>query len=299
MILGIDLGNENVKTSEGQMYQNRISTDTRLYSEAENLRIDFKGIKYTLGQGEFKTNYLKAEREDTLINLFASIALSTKDEVNQVVVGLPIQQFKTDEDKFKNRIMDNRIQEFILNDIKRKIIITDCAAFPESLATYYSLPKELKDTIGKIDLVIIDIGGRTTDIALYAIVNGKRKLVNYITIPAGVMNIYSDFIKAINDKWGLDKLKEDALKIIRDGLVVDGEKADIRFTKPIFEKYVDRVLGELRLNYPIRTSKCILCGGGGKMLQGFFKREIKNLIVVNDIYSNAKGFKKVGESIWL
>lgn len=299
MIIGADLGNENIKTSESIIYQNKISSDSRVYDDEENLRVEFNGIKYTLGQGEFRTNYIKSDREDTLINLFVSMALSTKEEINQVVVGLPIQQYKNDKDKLENLIMENRMQKFILNDIPRKIIITECATFPESLATYYSLSNEIKQEIGLIDLIIIDVGGRTTDIALYSIVKGKRKLINYITIPAGALNIYSDFVKAINDRWGLDKLKEDAPTIIKDGLIIDGEKADITFTKPIFEKYVDRIMAELRLNYPIRTSKCILCGGGGSLLQGFFKREIKNLLVINDIFSNAKGFKRVGESLWL
>jgi hypothetical protein len=71
-----------------------------------------------------------------------------------------------------------------------------------------------------------------------------------------------------------------------------------KFTKPIFEKYLERILGELRLNYPIRTAQCILCGGGGKMLKQLFLKEIKGLIVVEDIFCNAKGFARVGESIW-
>lgn len=298
MIIGCDLGNENIKTSESIIYQNRMSTETRLYEEVENLRVEINGVKYTLGQGEFKTNYTKAEREDTLINLFTSIALSTTEEINQVMVGLPIQQYKPDKDKIQKMIMNNRIQEIILNDKPRRIIISECAVFPESLATYYSLPTDVKDSIGDIDVIIVDIGGRTTDIALYSVINGKRKLINYITIPAGTMNIYSDFIIAINDKWGLDKLKEDAPRILTDGMIIDGTKADIRFTKSIFEKYVNRIVGELQLNYPIRTSKCIICGGGGKLLQGFFKRELKNLIVITDIFSNAKGFKNIGQNIW-
>ncbi|WP_238884572.1 ParM/StbA family protein [Clostridium sp. YIM B02551] len=298
MIIGFDNGNINIKTSKNIIYENRISTDPRLYEDIENLRVEFQGTKCTLGQGEFKTNYLKATREDTLINIFTSIALSTNDEVNQVVVGLPIQQFKTDRDRLQQLIMDNRIQKFKLNGQTKNIIISECAVFPESLATYYSLSNEIKLSIGNLDLILIDIGGRTTDIAQYSIVNGKRKLINFITLPAGIVNIYSDFIKEINDKWGLDKIKEDAPKILRDGLEVDGEKADIKFTKAVFEKYVGRIMGELRLNYPIRTSKCILCGGGGILLQGFFRREIKGIIVVNDIFSNAKGFEKVGEQLW-
>lgn len=52
-------------------------------------------------------------------------------------------------------------------------------------------------------------------------------------------------------------------------------------------------MSEHRLNYPIRTAKVILCGGGGLLIQGMFKREIKRLIVIDDTFANAK----VGESI--
>lgn len=298
MILGIDLGNVNVKTSSRIIYPNKITQEERYYEDEENIRMVIEGNRYVLGVGEYCTNYIKAQRKDTIVNLLAAIALSTKDNINQVVLGLPIQQYKTDKVKLENMILENRISRFTINDIERQIIISDCRVFPEGLAVYYSLSDEIKKQIGNRDIIIIDIGGRTTDICLYSIVNGKRKLVNYATIPAGTLNIYSDFINAINGEYGLDKLKEDAQDILQQGLWVDGEKQSLKFTKPIFQKYLNRVMSEVRLNYSVRTAQPILCGGGGKLLQGLFRKEIKGLIVDNNIFCNAGGFKRVGESIW-
>lgn len=298
MILGVDQGNVNIKTSTGVIYPNLNTTDERLYEDAENTRVEFEGTKHVMGYGKYKTDYQKSYKQDILLNLFTSIALSTNDLINQVVIGLPVQQYKNDGEKFEKYIYENRIKEFTLNNKPRKVIITDVKSFPEGLATYYSLPFDLKTSIGNREIIIIDIGGRTTDICLYSIVNGKRKLLKYITIPAGTLNIYSDFIQAINDEHGLDKVKEDAPQILNEGLWVDGEKVQLKFTKPIFNKYAEMIMSELRLNYPVRTAQCILCGGGGALLKGLFNRVIKGLIVIDDIFSNAKGFREVGEALW-
>lgn len=298
MPIGIDLGNVNIKTSTRVIYPGKVSTDERVYEDWEGFKVEYEGTRYALGAGEFQTNYQKAQKKDILLHLFTSIALSSSETFNQIVVGLPIQQYKRDKDILEKYIYENSIKEIWVNGRYRKIFISDCRTFPEGLATYYSLNDDLKAMIGKRDIIIIDVGGRTTDICLYSAVNEKRKLMNYITIPAGTLNIYSDFIQAVNDKYGLDKLKEDAPQIISQGLWVDGEKVELKFTKPIFEKYKDRILSEIRLNYPIRTAAVILCGGGGILLQGLFKNELKGLIAIDDIFCNAIGFQKVGESIW-
>lgn len=298
MILGIDLGNVNVKTSEKIIYQNKISNDERLYDDADNIRVIHEGIKYTLGQGEFNTNYIKADRKDLIINLLTAIALSTNENIIQVILGLPVQQYKVDKDRVEDNILSNRINNFKINDNNRQIIISDCKAFPEGLAAYYSLGNCYISEIGTMDIIIIDIGGRTTNIILYSYVNGKRKLMNYITIPAGTLNIYSDFINSINDRYSLGLLREDAADILKNGLYLDGEKRELKFTRNIFERYTERIMAELRLNYPIRTSRCILTGGGGLLMKGLFMKQIKGLIHISNIFANAEGFKKVGESIW-
>lgn len=299
MILGTDLGNVMIKTSTRVAYPNLNTIDERLYADTDGIRVEFEGVKRVMGiGGEYKTDYQKSQKQDTLLNLFTSIALSTKDICNKVVMGLPVQQYKNDKSKLEKYILENNVKELWLNDQFRQIMITDLKVFPESLAAYYSLNQEIKTAIGRRDIVIIDIGGRTTDICLYSIVEGKRKLLNYITLPAGTLNIYSDFIQAINDEFGLDKLKEESEQIIREGLWVDGEKVKLNFTKPIFEKYTERILSELRLNYPIRTAATILCGGGGNLLKGIFMNQIKGLVVIEDVFCNATGFKRVGENLW-
>jgi plasmid segregation protein ParM len=299
MILGVDLGNVNVKTSTRLIYPNRNTTDERLCEDKENTIVEFDGIKYVIGTGEYQTIYQKAQKKDTLLNLFTAIALSTHETFNEVVIGLPIQQYKNDKELLEKYIYQNMIKDICIKDEKtRKVIITDFKVFPEGLATYYSLDQEMKTEIGNRDLIIIDIGGRTTDICLYSIVNGKRKLQNYTTIAAGTLNIYSDFVQTVNDKYGLDKLKEEAPQILSQGLWVDGEKVNLKFTKPIFIKYTERILSELRLNYPIRTAFTILCGGGGSLLRGLFRNQIKGIQVIDDIFCNTIGFQRVGESLW-
>jgi plasmid segregation protein ParM len=153
--------------------------------------------------------------------------------------------------------------------------------------------------IGK-DLVIIDIGGRTTDICLLSYENSMRTILKPLTLFVGMINIYDDFIKAINEKLTLNKELEDGERILRNGFELFGIRQDLSFTKPVIKKYIDKILKELYINYPIQTEDVILTGGGSFLLGEALKAYIPNLTIMdNSIFANAYGFKRVGESLWL
>ncbi|GIW49221.1 MAG: hypothetical protein KatS3mg079_697 [Caloramator sp.] len=173
-----------------------------------------------------------------------------------------------------------------LNGIDKKIIIEDVEVYPEGLGAIES----------SFDGIIIDIGGRTTDIA--EIENMKVK--NPFSLPVGTMNLYSDFIKVINDKHSLDLKINDVDRILRNGLKIYGEEKDISFALEVFREYVEKIISELQINYSIKTHDIKLTGGGAVLLAKAFLKRLPNAeIVDNPFFANAIGFKKVGESIWL
>ena len=87
MILGVDLGSFSVKTSEKVTFLSKIS-------EIDNFTGDNKIIYNDkilfIGEGEFNTDWNKSKKQNTLPLLFTAIYRSTSDNINKVVIGLPI-----------------------------------------------------------------------------------------------------------------------------------------------------------------------------------------------------------------
>lgn len=289
MILGIDLGTYSVKTSTNVTFLSKVTQEE---SFTETNKIVFNGTSYNIGQGEFSTDWDKSRKENTLILLYAAIAKSTEDNINQIVIGLPVQQYKKNKDNLTELITNNRCG--VVND--RKIFISDIAIAPEGASTYYAIDKKTREKIGNKQLIITEIGGRTTDIIVFK--NGI--IIDVKTIPIGMLNIYQEIIDYVNYKYTQSFSLEDGEMILKEGLFLNGEIKDISFIKLILQKNFNTIFKELQLKYKLDAGYVYLTGGGSLTLKLAFQNRLNNLIVSNNaIFDNAIGFEKVGESLWL
>ena len=285
MILGIDLGNWNVKTSEGNIFPSRYTTIENILGATGDV-LEYEGVRYYLREGKLENNYDKANKETNIILFLYALALQ-KDRYFKVVVGLPALTYKVSRDAFKEKLLENKIYKLKINGIEKTIIIEDLIVFPEGAGAYYSLSQRTKNA------VIVDIGGGTTNIVSFK--NGK--LDKCTTLGKGMIELYNTVREYLNSTYTLKLELEDIEVIMREGLRVDGNKISFAFIKPIIDSFVKDLMNELR-NYPIRTSKVLLTGGGSKLLKGPLSK-IPGLEVIDDyLFSNAKGFKKVGEAKW-
>lgn len=293
MILGIDLGNFSVKTSEKVRFISKIS-ERETFDDKNTFTIE--GVKYTVEDGEFTTDWNKSKKENTIPLLYYSIAKSTEDNLNQVILGLPIQQYKKEKDNLKEMIENNKIKEIVIENKTRNIFITDVEIAPESAAAYYNLDLETKNKIGNKQLIIVDIGGRTTDICLFK----DRKIKEVKTVPVGMLNIYQEIIDYINTEYTESFKLEDGEGILKEGLFLNGSHRDISFIKPILLNNFNSIWKEIQLKFNTSLGYILLTGGGSLTLGKAFKNRIGNNLIIskNPLFDNAEGFKKVGESIW-
>lgn len=285
MILGVDLGNWNIKTSEWNVFPSRYTTIENLLGATGDV-LEYEGTKYYIREGKLENNYDKANKETNIILFLYALALQ-KERYFKVVVGLPALTYKTSRDTFKEKLLENKVYKLKINGIEKTIIIEDLIVFPEGAGAYYSLSQRTKNA------VIVDIGGGTTNIVNFK--NGK--LDKCTTLGKGMIELYNNVREYLNSTYTLKLELEDIEVIMREGLRVDGNKISFAFIKPIIDSFVKDLMNELR-NYPIRTSKVLLTGGGSKLLKGPLSK-IPGLEVIDDyLFSNAKGFKKVGEAKW-
>lgn len=283
MILGVDLGNHSTKSSKGINFMSKVAKTDNLLDSSIKLTTD-KGTFY-MEEGEYNTEYRKLKKENIKEMFLAAVALSTDEITNQIVCGLPLSQYKEDKEAFRELLLKDRMQRISLNGVERKLIFDNVEVYPEGVGAL----------VGKnFNGVIVDIGGRTTDIALIE----NKKVKKPFSLPVGTLNLYSDFIKEINSKHGLDLKSDDAPRIIKDGLKIYGEKKEV--SMDIFKTYVESITSELQVSYSIKTLDVILIGGGALMLYKAFKNRIPNVeLVDNSVFANAQGFKRQGEILWL
>lgn len=285
MILGADLGNWNVTTSEGDIFPARYTVVENILGATGDV-LEYEGTKYYMREGKLENNYDKANKETNIILFLYTLALQ-KERYFKVVVGLPALTYKTSRDTFKEKLLENKVYHLKINGIEKTIIIENLIVFPEGAGAYYSLNQRPKNA------VIVDIGGGTTNIVSFK----SGKLDKCTTLGKGMIEIYNNVREYLNSTYTLKLELEDIEIIMREGLRVDGDEISFTFIKPIIDSFVKDLMNELR-NYPIRTSKVLLTGGGSKLLKGPLSK-IPGLEVIDDyLFSNVKGFKKVGEAKW-
>ena len=295
--IGIDLGNCNLKTSK-KIIVPALITRGGNYLISTGYEINFNGELFIIGEGDYDTNLNKLSKENLLPMLCLAAGLSTKEEFIRVVLGLPINQYRSNKNKMLEIIEENKILNFKLNGLDRCICIEEASIFPEGVATYYSLDIEKRKALVDQDLIILDIGGRTTDIALLK-AGKKRSVAKSTSLDVGMINIYNDMINEINSLYTLGLNIEDAEGILKNGLEVDGEKQDTSFIKNIVRNNIEKVFKELNNNYPVRTSPLLVTGGGGKSFFKSLKKRYPTAQLVEDnLFSNAIGYKRVGEKLW-
>lgn len=284
---GIDVGNYSLKEYPNTNIKSLVTTEKNILGSKLSLEYDNK--IYYIEEGKFETELNKSRKENFFPLLFTAIVLNSSDIFQQIVCGLPINQYKANKSILIDMVLSSQIRNLKFNGEERRIIISDFAVYPEGVGAYYSL-----DT--KDDVIIIDLGGRTTDIAY--IVDKKLKLSS--TVAVGTLNIYKDIVDTLNSLYSLDLDIQMAEKILNKGYFeVDGIKTNLGFITEILKKNFMKINDDLVLKFPCRTEKIVLVGGGYKLFEKAFKNRYKNCYVANNpIYANAIGFRKVADLLW-
>lgn len=285
-IHGLDIGNSACKTNSGVIFDSRM---TQIEPLTERDKFVFRGEAYWLGEGILDTTYRKIDKENYLKFVYASLALSTKTTHNNICLGLPLGQFK-DKEGLIELIMNNNREIVEINNRERSIIIDKVDVMPEGIST-------LDDDE---ECIIVDIGGLTTDTAFVINDRGVRRVENPISIPTGTINLYTDFINKINSKYRLSLKMEQAPRILKQGLLLDGEPQDIDFALDTYKEYTEQLLSQLRVNYDVRTNYISLTGGGSILLHNNLKERLGQGVRLQEdpVFANAKNFYELGCSLW-
>lgn len=287
MIKGIDIGNSITKDEKGYSFASKVTRIGNILGNKFNF--EFREECYVVNEGDYDTTYRKVKKVNYLKLLFSILSISESEGAVNLMLGLPLSQYRNDRENLKKLIENNSVLKGKYNGINKFFVIEDVEVYPEGIA---SLPFGYEG-------VIVDIGGLTTDCCMVTNINNKRSIEKPISISKGTLNLYSDFINLINNKYGLNLTNKDAERILRTGLKIKGENQDISFAINIFKEYLEKLITDLNLQYSLETNNIVFTGGGSLLLKKPILNRLPYAVLEEDaIFSNARGFYREGCKIW-
>ncbi|MFC0273097.1 hypothetical protein ACFFIX_16895 [Metabacillus herbersteinensis] len=269
----------------------------------------------------------KSEEDQTLVMLFASLALDAVREenssifkrVNNVVdanytlgTGLPLREVKEGKDVgYRLQLLGSVHQvEFLVTPkyqgLKVNIKFDQVKVYPEGFAAYINLVMDNNLNIINKDLIdkrilIQDIGGLSTDIAVIKNRNVDDDKAQGFNI--GVSESLEAIREEIRSKHGVElDSRRDVVEIItkkndRNHIMVKGSRKSVHeITDRILLELAKKQYRHLRNVWQknSQTEICYFVGGGAMVLKDYLKTLNNNL----DGY-NIEFFEDEKESIWM
>lgn len=323
---GVDDGHDSIKCINGNqvLVPSKVMSGKKLMldsvtGEQKNSLYTINGNDFTISQDSLNsasnifldTRIEKFPMSDLNIVLVHH-ALKESNAIGDVVIstGLPFNRY------YKNSVVNKELIDAKKKAFKvniefenKKFKIVDHHVCSEAVAAYYDIVlnddgtdnKTVKDMIGNENVVIVDIGGRTTDIV--TINNGAIDFERSCTLDMGglivkdkvkssietTMNVYNtpdNLIKnIIENKEAFEKYKN---KFGLDGKIIDNAKLalsnDIQYT-------INKTISNT-----IDVAFIAFVGGGSILLENEFKSMFNKEIVKfvkNPVFANARGMKKI------
>ncbi|MBS4189980.1 ParM/StbA family protein [Bacillus sp. FJAT-49705] len=357
-IAAIDVGNDSVKSIFGELdYElnipNIVARDTEdrpvigieeldsknpldgIHIKVHSPALKENNVVYRIGMLAAKSNNAaeldpgssKSEEDQTLVMLFATLALDAVREENKDIfqrtknvidanytlgTGLPLREVKEGKDAgYRSKLMGSVHQvEFLVTPkyqgLKVNIKFGEVKVYPEGFAAYINLVMDNqlkiinKDFIDK-RIIIQDIGGLSTDIAVIKNRNVDDDKAQGFNL--GVSESLESIREEIRSKHGVElDSRRDVVEIItkkndRNHIMVKGSRTSVH-------DITDRILLDLaKKQYRLlrnvwqknsQTEICYFVGGGAAVLKEYIKTLNNNL----DGY-NIDFFEDEKESIWM
>ncbi len=294
MIIAVDKGTAYTKTSELINFKSTIREyqNNELDFSQDKIIVEYGNRQYVVGsEGKTNTNLFKSEQDETKLLVLTGIALSSSnyDKIQtHLVTGLPIGRIGYEKDNMK-RLFQYTSNEIRINNRKYTINIGRTEVFPEGASSFYYL----QDTD---EGLIIDIGGLSTDVALYT---KSKKLSKYSTYRMGVLPLYREIANCIGSRYSLTLNEWSVQNILQDGLSIDGIKVDLDMSHIIIQ-YIQQIIQALEFDYNIPQIQYIfLTGGGGEFLYPYIRKIIPRIkLIDNPRFTNVLTYRLLGEVLF-
>lgn len=282
------IGNEVEYTFESRIAE---AQDQHLIDDTIEI-FEIDNVKFMPEMGVFENNLYKYEKKNFVNMMKYAIGKAAKSGNVKVITSIPAIQYNAFKDEMKNAIMNNNKISIVVDGEEKNIIIEEVGILPEGYSIFKTTPKDFLVLGAKT--IIIDIGGGTTEL-IFIDENGKFLYGDSISV--GLLDLF--------DRIQIDiQCKSKKLLSIEDiRKFVDKKFTPIGLENYDFTDIVDKFAIEL-LNLirgkasDIDQQNIIVVGGGAKILQKEFKKDLKQALFNTNIRSLCKSNHKVAVAKW-
>lgn len=277
MLITVDLGSFNIKTSTGFITENRFVRDNESESYGAEV-LNFNDNNYFFGKGEFDKTFSKAHKQ-IMPPLLYSLSKSKVQGDTNLILHLPSSQMAMKKSIIEQ--LQGKEFSYSVNGIKNKVKFNKVAVLKEGWSSFYALAKRNEGLIA-----IMDIGGRTTDIFTFN--NGIQEKEK--SLPIGTMNLFSDIAETLNG-IGQNRKLEDIHKLLVNKII------DIETFEKIIAGYAAKIVNNIKVDIEhLQDYKIFLTGGGAE----YFKKELEKYFKIEtmkeSLISNCNGSLNIGKA---
>ena len=294
-MLSVDVGYGNVKICDGESF----NAFPAVYYQCKgsyipdddpnDLLLELDGVKYHIGQTAMANNGLSVmDRGDMLRHklfvLTAICVVSKKDFEDEVLLGLPIQDYKAIAEELKSLKGE---YDVVFNGKKKHIKITNVRVFMQGKAVYEVI-KDENPNLKEEQVGIIDVGQKTVDFAWF-------KFGSYVPDKSGSMvdlgcySAYTDIVNILNDKMDLDLKFYDAPHYAKR-IPAETEEAYKRMATDIVANLTNKGWGDFAL-----LDHVYVIGGGANLVAKYLPRQDRIEVMDDPAFANAWGYFKGAE----
>lgn len=302
IVLGVDNGYAETKNSVGVVFPSTIrpALGFKMLGPNEH-EVIIDGEKLIVGDknGEQDLDDRKYTSKVSKFCLLTSIALATQatDITVDLVVGVPAGEYDDDTEKELQDIIFayGDPVKITIDETEKTITINSVLVLPQGVGPVYLH----EDKYGQARLLVIDIGGKTTDTVLV----DHKSLVKTDSIALGVAHLKSELTSLICKTRKISSISETKInEAIKTHMIdINGIKVDVReeVTQKINE-FTAEIKKLVQTNY--RDYKTldyiILMGGGATIFESYLSKVFGNLeMESNSQLTNAKAYEQVGREL--
>lgn len=302
-ILGIDLGNYNVKVSNGVVFPSlytEIDENEFLKNKVMGRQhpvVMYEGRYFLIGVGEPDTELRKSIKKVNPLLLYA-LHLSATEKTVKVVTGIPLSQFRAEDKKAQEKklkgewdfeVWTKEVGKFC----KKTIVVEDVICLMECFGAIFA------NGVTDREYILIDMGGLTTNII--KVKDGVND-GNGITVNIGAFALIEEIQTRVMEDYNFDITLDMAKEVLENGGQIYDALNDRYIQLPIDRykmKIVEKIKNDTGRKMPYANFKVYLSGGGSEEFKDQFAEVFPNSRIVPDyLFSNAKGYQRIGVSVW-
>ena len=276
----LDLGNSNIKLEDETSFISSFKEYDKSDESEQNI-LEYNDKKYAMEKlSDFDGEFNKTKKDYIPNLLWGLDKLGIQDgESIRLVLMLPVGNLGQ-ADKFKDNLVDKPFK--FKTDSEKTIVIKEVVIIGEGIASYYSLDKNLREE----DLVIIDLGGRTTNVVEYS----NKKIVNKDTINIGMIDFYDQIKVEYNNLEGQNVETFEVQHYINKNVIPSYSYVE--------EKFVAQLINKINVKFNLGLGKKVIFTGGGAITlkNSIQKYNSDYMFVIDGLFSNIKGCCKLARA---